>query len=401
MRKKDRAAKKEDKIGGLKPRRRNDYFRFADGFFSSAVFVTLFALFCSARVGYFLLIALFAAPGVSVLLAFISSRFSEVSLSNKKGAGVCLAEKGESISMDVTVRNRSILPTSLIRISVLDTASLEAKEKEINVSVMSKRCKSIPLIFCANLAGGARVGVREAVCEDFFGIARFPVKVTGSIQICGVEPDIPEISAKEPLLEETMRSAFNDDSSDETIDEANATFAGFPGYDYRKYEPGDPLKRINYKLSAKVRELMVRLDERPVTSGVVMILDTAKPVNTDENPIIPGAVQSMLETSLGMVRTLLSRNFSVSVNRILLDNTESSFEIRSEKDLSLLRTDLSFFMLTDNPERIPRKIPGGGSSVICFTLKDDAQLYAILEEKFGGAGSVCIFNAVTGEGRVL
>ena len=131
MRKKDRAAKKEDKIGGLKPRRRNDYFRFADGFFSSAVFVTLFALFCSARVGYFLLIALFAAPGVSVLLAFISSRFSEVSLSNKKDAGVCLAEKGESISMDVTVRNRSILPTSLIRISVLDTASLEAKEKEV------------------------------------------------------------------------------------------------------------------------------------------------------------------------------------------------------------------------------------------------------------------------------
>ena len=58
-------------------------------------------------------------------------------------------------------------------------------------------------------------------------------------------------------------------------------------------------------------------------------------------------------------------------------------------------------MLTDNPERIPRKIPGGGSSVICFTLKDDAQLYAILEERFGGAGSVCIFNAVTGEGRVL
>lgn len=399
MRKKDRASKKEDKAGGLRPRRKNDYFRFADGTLSSAVFVLLFALFCSARVGYFLLIALFAAPGVSVLLAFISSRFSEVSLSKSKDTNNLLAEKGEKVLMDITVKNRSILPTSLIRIGILDSPSLEANEKEINISVMSMRDKIIPLTFYAGLAGGTKAGIKEAVCEDFFGIARFPVKVHDCVQICGVGPSIPEISAKDPVLEETMKTAL-DEGFDETIDEVSATFAGFPGYDYRKYEPGDPLKRINYKLSAKVRQLMVRLDERPVTSGVLMILDAAKPASGDENPIIPGAVQSMLETSLGMIRTMLSRNFSVCVNWTSYDNNSNSLEIRSEKDLASLRTALSFFMPIETSKRVPDNLQGG-SSVICFTLKDDAKLYAELEKKFGSAGSVCIFNAVTGEGRVL
>lgn len=49
--------------------------------------------------------------------------------------------------------------------------------------------------------------------------------------------------------------------------------SGFPGYEYREYEEGDSLKRINYKLSAKKQTLMVRMDEQVVSMRMAVILD--------------------------------------------------------------------------------------------------------------------------------
>ena len=46
-----------------------------------------------------------------------------------------------------------------------------------------------------------------------------------------------------------------------------------PGYVHREYVQGDPLKRINWKLSTKKSKLMVRLDEAAASVQPVLVLD--------------------------------------------------------------------------------------------------------------------------------
>ena len=177
--------------------------------------------------------------------------------------------------------------------------------------------------------------------------------------------------------------------------------------EYRKYEPGDPLKRINSKLSAKRGELLVRLDEKPVVSGVLFILDAEAYGGYEYDKRIPMAVQNLLETSLGMGRTLVSRDFGVTF-LYESDGEWKSRIVRTERDLLMMRNELSFFRLHLDVnglpgDRIPAKamIPAG-SSVICFTVNPDEELINELSQTSSGKSeNIKIYNAMSGEGRSL
>ena len=58
------------------------------------------------------------------------------------------------------------------------------------------------------------------------------------------------------------------------MDSHGFAFGGFPGYDNREYVPGDPLKRINWKQSAKRNKLLVRLDDEMAARAIHVVLDS-------------------------------------------------------------------------------------------------------------------------------
>lgn len=392
---------------GLLARRRIDLYRLADGVLGSAFFIVIFALFCSARVGYFLLTALILMPLVSVLAAFISSHFLDVEISAPfEGSSL---EKGDTAVVEINIKNRSILPTPQIRILTDSDPRLEAEDKETIISISPKGKYSISLPYTALLAGGVSVGVLDVFVVDYFRILRFGVKKLPDKRSFsfGITPEIKEISTKTPILEETMKSAYGEGNSDDSVEIPSYGASGFPGYEYRKYEPGDPLKRINSKLSAKRGELLVRLDEKPVVSGVLFILDADAYSGYEYDKRIPMAVQNLLETSLGMGRTLVSRDFGVTF-LYEADSEWKSRTVRTERDLSAVRNELSFFRLHRNAnglpgERIPVKnmIPTG-SSIICFTVNPDAEIINELSQISGGQPeNIKIYNAMSGEGRSL
>ena len=394
----------ENTITGAKPRRRNDYIRLADGIFSSSVFIIIFALFCSARVGYFLLIALLVTPGVSILWAFISSKVLSVSISEEESE--MLLNKKDTDFVGYRIYNPLILPSALVRIRVECSPNM-SRQKEIDLAaVMGRRETKGGIVIEAVNAGGAKARLGDIYVEDFFGIVRFPIrsKENGLTKRYGITPQIPEISSKDPILEEAMKVAYGEDNSEESTEIPGYNFAGFPGYDYREYVPGDPLKRINSKLSAKKDSLMVRLDEKPIVAGVVFVLDSEGPENISENPLIPEAVENLIETSLGMARTLLSRDFGVTFfwKR---EGTWNISKIREERELEQMVGELAFFSLehgAGNSSRVPDELSGSGCSIICFTCKADAELISELTGSAAGdTGSVRIYNALTGEGRGL
>ena len=55
-----------------------------------------------------------------------------------------------------------------------------------------------------------------------------------------------------------------------------------PGNDMRSYRPGDPMSRINWKVSARNNELMVRVPDKQDTRRITLILEPANVPERDQ-----------------------------------------------------------------------------------------------------------------------
>jgi hypothetical protein len=115
-----------------------------------------------------------------------------------------------------------------------------------------------------------------------------------------VFPNIPDIPSDNPLIKSAVASLRFDSETEETI-ETKTPFiqSGFPGYTHRDYEPGDPLKRINWKLSAKRGSYLIRLDDETESFRQIIVLDSLGGAGLSA---MERAVETVLAIAFAMVR---------------------------------------------------------------------------------------------------
>ncbi|MBO4374662.1 MAG: DUF58 domain-containing protein [Lachnospiraceae bacterium] len=324
----------------------------------AAVFIFIFALYCSGRVGWFLLLALILAPLLSVLQAYLCKNRLDISVSLSHD----LMSKGEHCEFSLIVKNRSLLPCPPLNISMTSEPGIAAppEYRDLSISVLPKAISKTTVTFTANLAGGCLIGAECITLSDHFGIVSVRLDTDGQYLIrAGVIPDIIRTDTATDLLL-SVHDAFAADKNDETVDESTILFGGFPGYEYREYRPGDPLKRINSKLSAKRDHLMVRLDERQSSSNISLILD---PFMKENDPELS---QAVLEETLGMILSLINLDFSVSFC-FLEDEKWICEKIFKEDTLISISRRLARHMFTDGKEAsFPSwEEPGTHGVIIC------------------------------------
>ena len=267
----------------------------------ASVFIVIFALYCSGRVGWFLLLVLILSPLFSVAFTFLCARHITV----KAFLSHFLMSKGEHCRLTVSVKNDSFLPCPPVSVHLSDNPHLTAENSSLSIPAAFPKKSSSTVIFTAQLAGGSYIGVEEALLSDWFGICTFKLTDSGITFKTGVFPELYNTGCDSDLLE-SVSDTYASGTNDDTSDEASLFFRGFAGYDYRPYEPGDPLKRINSKISAKMDELMVRLDERQSASFINVIL---YPDMKEDNAAL---AESVIEETLGIISALISLEFSVN-----------------------------------------------------------------------------------------
>ena len=76
----------------------------------------------------------------------------------------------------------------------------------------------------------------------------------------------------------------------------------------RDYAPGDPVRRIHWKLSAKTDRVLVREEERPLTGYVLLLLETAG------YDVVPEDMDGAAEALLSVSRTLAEAGIPHSVS---------------------------------------------------------------------------------------
>ena len=356
-------------------------------YLAAVALAVIFALYLSGRVGWFLVTAFVAAPIISVLMTLIFLRRIYVSCD----ADMLTMCKGDSCVITVSITNGTFLPTPPVLSDMSDTPAVKAENSCRSVSVLPFDTESFEVSYKAKICGPANIGVKSLRVSDYFGFVSFEIKSADISEMtftAAVIPDIPDVTLSDPVVSRAAElSAFSDDS-EETVEAQTNGFGGFPGYENREYVPGDPLKRVNWKQSAKRGKLLVRLDDETVSSAVTVILDSSFdkdsvfiPAVISEEKFSEGnsdnitclMAQDAVEQSLGITRALMLGNFSVNFY-LTGKNGWECFPAADENDLAAIRTELaSYSFATHSASRFPEeelKAQKGSVAVFCTPYLD-------------------------------
>ncbi|MCD7730998.1 MAG: DUF58 domain-containing protein [Oscillospiraceae bacterium] len=350
------------------------------GYLIAMGITVFFSLYMSAQTGWIFFYVLAAAPVFSLIITLITyiSKFVEVSADVSSN----MVYKSEEFFLRVKVRNKSILPVPAVIVKISEYEGFETdKRTEYSVSVSPRSETSFEVRFKALMWGAEEIGIEEISMMDFLHLVKLPIykgkKRSSASYSCVVKvfPNIPDVPSDMPLIRnaaETIR--FSDESEDTKENNGLNLFGSMPGYTHREYAPGDPVKRINWKLSSKRDVYMVRLDDEAEAMRQIIVLDSV------------GSSRAYNERAVEGVLAIAFSLFRLGFESTVWYNTRDGFvsaDIKDFGDISALQTafaDYSFITLEKAAERIPISTissEGKGGGIILFTPSPD---YAIAAE---------------------
>ncbi len=375
------------------------------------VFAFIFGMFCNADVGWFILLTLILAPLMSVFMAWVAAHLLDASFQMKDD----VLSKGDTVGATVSLTNHSIFPTPPVEVFLTNEAGVRCACPQLLASVNPKGKNEFQVMFQAKISGRSNVGVKEIRVTDYLGLFSFPVRKIDATSLrkkVAVIPDVAELSARDDNLVKVMQASLHTDESDDTVEASSYSFGGFPGYDNREYVPGDPLKRVNWKQSAKRNKLLVRLDDEMSSQAINVVLDSGfytekldvrflsmlqQYAGLGADEILPKVAEDAVENALGMIQILLRHNYTVQFY-VTFDNEFEKLEITDDKDLESVRLRLAHYEYSDdrNIERLPQGEAGFQEKVGIFstpnsyedanmvleqvTRKQETTIYSVIEE---------------------
>ena len=355
-----------------------------------------FALYLNATVGWFMLVALILALVLSVFFALLTTLGVKLTCEMEN----CTLAKGDTCQMIITVQNKSLLPTTPIEIEVLNGAGVKSNMSHTLVSVLPFEKQTFIVTFQAKICGPSIVGIKSVKATDYLGLFAFKVRHIPYEKLhrkVAVIPDMADISPRDDKILKVMQASLHTEDGDDTIEVNSNTFGGFPGCDNREYIPGDPLKRVNWKQSAKRGKLLVRLDDVLASKSVNLVLDSAfwreqvevekmaeltPYMELDKEDIPAKIAEDAIETTLGIAKTLVLSSYSVNLF-VAGEKSFERFDLEDEKDIEAMRLMLSEYAFDreGQKERFPKEeLLDRYASFLFCTPNDYKEVYSALKE---------------------
>lgn len=329
----------------------------------------LYTLYLEAPGGSYLITALAAAALLSVLLCVYTAKKLKVHIEISGD----ILNRGDTVTVSLVFTNEGFLPTSFVTAELFSSYHFTTDSPlRIRTSVFGRSTTEFSADHRAEFFGKGRVGVSSISVTDFLGLCTLRVDIPKAIAEIKVYPDIPEVNSREGLARSLTDAAAFDESEETT----QSLFAinGTPGYEHRKYEPGDSLKLINWKLSAKRGEFFVRRLEGASGAEQVFVLDKAGSKNSDVSAMHREeqlTVEAMLALMMQFAKTEIPSKLMIR-----FDRDWETIPVVTPSDVSDIRyrlTDLSFS--EDEVNRLPKL--ADGHSVI-FTARCDSFIFGIV-----------------------
>lgn len=251
------------------------------------------------------------------------------------------------------------------------------------LSLGTEREADYKLRIAAKYCGRGQISAAEVVLSDYFGMFRFRLNTDCTAGVT-ILPEIPEMSANSMLfrtVSDTVNSA-DEESEAEPVFSASAQ----PGYEHRSYIPGDSLKRINWKLSSKRHQLMVRRDEPVALARLSVVLDFRRRANSLPQAELLEAEEQLIETALGFLMLCAKNGYPCTLS---YPDASGAWSVLPIEDAGQLRTEAVTLLeggfrdaesLAGLPPLPPEIRQNSGILAIAFTACPDETAANALDE---------------------
>ena len=247
------------------------------GFIETLAFTAMLLIFIDGGSGWLMIYIIAGAMAVS--LALSGSSLRRITAECSGFCGVC--RKGDTVSAEIVFRGSGLCFMPFVTVS----GSFMGSPFAARCSVIGGR-GTVRITAKAQECCLQRLAIEEVTFRDMLRLVTWYPDINIGECTAAVLPDITQYSGPE-----VSPSVFPSDGGEET--EGGSLAGGYPGYEHREYQPGDPNNRINYKLSAKKRILMVRRDENTTAESTDIV-------------IAPGSDGSCAEQALALANRLIS-----------------------------------------------------------------------------------------------
>ena len=239
------------------------------------------------------------AAAIPCAAAFVVHR-SRVRVANRRSIDPLHASAGDSVTVNLTVTNRSRLPTGTLMLEDQLPSRLVGRARFVLDSLSGHQAGTVSYRLPDLGRGRYRVGPLRIRLGDPFHMIDLTRSFTATTDFV-VAPKVDQLPPVEPPR------------SDDMGDSAGSHSIGTHGADdasTREYRTGDDLRKIHWRSSARTGALMVRQEERPWRAQSTVLLDLradAHDADPDPDPGVDPRLTDSLEWAVSAAASIGSR----------------------------------------------------------------------------------------------
>lgn len=268
-------------------------------YYGSAGVVLLAALLSGAR----FLFVLFLAQAFLALASLAMNLWAALSFAYLQQIDPAVTVRGRSVRLQLRIHNEKPIPYPLMRIRIGTPDPDRPLSLDLGLAPFEKREFEFRLD-CPH-RGEIPVGMTVIDFVDIFGLVRMPFDMRVlpyyRQRMLLVRPRLLEID-RLAVLPGEARSGRARAVPSENQDEPFSTI--------RTYRPGDPMNRIHWVQSVRLRQLMTRRFDPAAEPRVLLLLDLGAPRRTGRDAL--EAQDVLCECALAILSLLLRRRIPVS-----------------------------------------------------------------------------------------
>lgn len=212
-------------------------------------------------------------------------------------------EKNEKVLCNVEFTNKGAMPIPFIDYKVNFNNKLKSSEDIYErLSLGKNETIKKDLDLTAVHIGVGEIELNSIEIRSMFGLFHKNITMNKNKYNVMIAPKCVEIHGMETLLEYALSSEDEDGSNDITLQ-------GSPGYEYKEYAAGDPLNRVNWKLSSKKNILMIRKSTTLNKCKKLVVLDPY--ILEDED--FHNNCDLLIEGLLGVTNSLFLDEYEIDI----------------------------------------------------------------------------------------
>ena len=276
-------------------------------FSALAILFTLliFTFYIDGEIGVIVIAFMIFAPLVSLFFALYGRNRVKISFDCDG-----YVKKNSRLKVRIRIEKTGKFPLGIIEIQPYVSEVFGSIGKIYRLSMITADKKEFEIEVDAVTGGNGEISLISAYSCGFMGFLRFKIKSElPPAKSVGVIPEIPDVKSSSQLFRSISDAVLTSDDEENNDTSMLFSTGTTPGYEHREYVAGDPLKRVNWKLSQKKGTLMVRLDEAAAAVQPVIVLDLYRNSRTNPEDAVLDE-ERLISEVFGLLSTLIKQGIA-------------------------------------------------------------------------------------------